>query len=77
LSQAKATITYTPRPDATPESELDALARVYRFVIGRHAAKTAAAEGFRLRLEGGADGTLTNDPNKQVASSRVEENSSS
>jgi hypothetical protein len=70
-------INYRPRPDATPESELDALACVYRFVIGRHAAKTAAAEALRLRLEGGADGTLTNDPNKQVASSRVKENSSS
>ena len=76
MSQAKATITYTPRPDATPEGELDALACVYRFVIGQHTTKTAAAKGLRLRLEGGADGTLTNDPNKQVASSRVKENSS-
>jgi hypothetical protein len=70
-------IIYRPRPDATPEAELDALAAAYRFVIGRHATKIAAAKGLLLRLEGDADGTLTNDPNKQVASSRVKENSSS
>jgi hypothetical protein len=33
LSQAKATITYAPRPDATPEGELDALAAVYKFCL--------------------------------------------
>ncbi len=26
-------ITYTPRPDATPEGELNALAVVYRFIL--------------------------------------------
>jgi len=26
-------ITYTPRPDATPEAELSALAAVYRFLV--------------------------------------------
>ena len=26
-------ITYTPRPDATPEGELNALAAVYRFIL--------------------------------------------
>ena len=30
-------ITYTPRPDATPEAELDALASVFRFVLECHA----------------------------------------
>lgn len=30
------TIAYTPRPDATPESELDALAAVYAFVLECH-----------------------------------------
>jgi hypothetical protein len=32
-------ITYTPSSDATPETELDALANVYRFVLGCHAKK--------------------------------------
>jgi hypothetical protein len=26
-------ITYTPRPDATPEGELNTLATVYRFIL--------------------------------------------
>jgi hypothetical protein len=32
-------IVYTPRPDATPESEASALASVYRFLLDRHANK--------------------------------------
>jgi hypothetical protein len=35
-------ITYTPRPDATPEAELSALASVYRFIIDSHANTNAA-----------------------------------
>jgi hypothetical protein len=35
-------ISYTPCPDATPESELDALAAVYAFVLEAHARKKAA-----------------------------------
>lgn len=35
-------ITYTPRPDATPEAELSALASIYRFVLDCHAKKIAA-----------------------------------
>jgi hypothetical protein len=35
-------ITYTPRPDATPEVELDALAAVYRFILDCHERKKAA-----------------------------------
>jgi hypothetical protein len=65
---ASSRITYAPSPDATPEGELDALAGVYRFVIGRHAAKTAAAEGLRLRLEGGVDGPLMKEPDEDVDS---------
>ena len=30
-------ITYAPRPDATPEGELNALASVYRFILDCHA----------------------------------------
>jgi len=32
----KPTLGYTPLPDATPESELDALAAVYAFIRGCH-----------------------------------------
>ena len=35
-------IFYTPRPDATPEGELNALASVYRFILDCHAKKIAA-----------------------------------
>jgi hypothetical protein len=35
-------ISYSPCPDATPESELDALAAVYAFVLEAHAKKKAA-----------------------------------
>jgi hypothetical protein len=37
-----ARIVYVPRPDATPESELNALAAVYRFILfDSHASKKA------------------------------------
>jgi hypothetical protein len=39
---SSARITYTPRPDATPESELDALVAIYKFVLECHASKKAA-----------------------------------
>jgi hypothetical protein len=35
-------ITYTSRPDATPEAELNVLANVYRFILDCHAKKGAA-----------------------------------
>jgi hypothetical protein len=35
-------ITYTPRPDATPEAEVNVLANVYRFTLDCHAKKKAA-----------------------------------
>jgi hypothetical protein len=38
----KPTITYTLRPDTTPESSTSALANVYRFVLDCHAQKEAA-----------------------------------
>ena len=37
-------ITYSPRPDATPEAELSALTNVYRFVLGHAKKKEAAPE---------------------------------
>jgi len=42
LSPTNYLITYTPRPDATPEAELSALASVYRFIIDSHANTNAA-----------------------------------
>lgn len=38
-------VTYTPRPDATPEGELNALASVYRFILDCNAKKKAARLG--------------------------------
>ena len=51
-------VTYVPRPDATPEVELDALASVYRFVLdcgdARRAEKMEKAAG-RLPSPDGRD----------------------
>jgi hypothetical protein len=38
-------VAYTPRPDAIPESELSALASVYRFILDCHAKKEATRPG--------------------------------
>ncbi len=35
-------LTYTPRPDTTPEAEVNVLANVYRFILDCHAKKMAA-----------------------------------
>jgi hypothetical protein len=35
-------ITYTSRPDATPEAEVNVLANVYRFIFDCHVKKMAA-----------------------------------
>lgn len=47
-------ILYTPRPDATPEGEVAALASVYRFIIDCREKENAA--GF-AQNPGGDDGT--------------------
>jgi hypothetical protein len=39
----KSHLSYTPLPDATPESELDALAAVYAYVLESYETKKAAA----------------------------------
>jgi hypothetical protein len=39
-------IRYRPRLDATPEAELEVLARVYSFLIHRHVNREAASGGF-------------------------------
>ncbi len=36
-------ITYTPRPDATPEAELNVLGNVYHFILDCHARKKKTA----------------------------------
>lgn len=36
-------VTYTPRPDATPEAELNALAQIYKFVLAKQEAAGRAA----------------------------------
>ncbi len=41
IQTSKARFVYTPRPDATPEGELSALAAVYRLILD-HAKKNAA-----------------------------------
>jgi hypothetical protein len=35
-------IIYTPRPDVTPDAEVNVLANVYRFILDCHAKKAAA-----------------------------------
>ena len=45
MSDAPQRLIYTPRPDATPESELSALAAVYRFCLFESNAGKKAAEG--------------------------------
>ncbi len=37
-------ITYAPRPDATPEGEMSALAKIYEYVLNCSNAKEAAPE---------------------------------
>ena len=39
MPAAKPKIVYSPRPDATPEGELNALASVFRFVLDSHVKK--------------------------------------
>jgi hypothetical protein len=41
---AKPSISYAPRPDPTPESEISALVAVYRLCLSSHASKNAAGE---------------------------------
>jgi hypothetical protein len=55
-------IRYVPQRDVTTESELKALASVYRLVLERHAQKMAGAAGSRPTREGGADEPLTETP---------------
>jgi hypothetical protein len=56
---ANPSLTYTPRPDTTPEAEVNALASVYRFLLlekGDHHdvtnATAAGTEGANLAKKG-------------------------
>ena len=63
----KQRVTYTPRPDATPETEIQVLAEVYRFVLDCHKSKTAAeSTGGQDDANGGLDGCA--DENKYTGS---------
>jgi hypothetical protein len=42
MAQLKASVVYEPRPDATPEAEVNVLANIYRFILDCHAKKIAA-----------------------------------
>jgi hypothetical protein len=44
-------ITYTPRPDATPEAELSALVAAYRIVLGaqKEAAPASRPDGTKIK----------------------------
>ena len=54
----KLRLTYIPLPDATPESELDALAAVYAFILDCHESrKVADSTGDRNEVK--EDETLT------------------
>ena len=52
MAQLKARAVYTPRPDTTPEGELNALAAIYKFLLDNHAKNPAAGPSER-----GKDGT--------------------
>jgi len=59
-------IRYVPRPDATPEQELDALAAVYWFLLGRHAKR-----GRRTRAAGTNGGEDSRREEKHVSRDRT------
>ena len=42
LKNSASQIVYSPRPDTTPEGELNALAACFRFILDCHAKKEAA-----------------------------------
>lgn len=58
-------IIYTPRADATPETELQALANVYRFILDCHE-KNKAAEAH-----GGEDDARKGDLDDRAANKSI------
>ena len=53
---SRAVVIYTPRPDATPETEVIVLSAVYTFALGQHA-KKKAAEASGGKVDGKGDNT--------------------
>ena len=51
-------VIHTPRSDITPEGERATLASVYRFLLERHAKRTAVGSSSDPKQEGGADEKL-------------------
>ncbi len=45
MSEAEPKIVYTPRSDATPQTEMAALAALYKFCLESHAKKEATRPG--------------------------------
>jgi hypothetical protein len=58
---SKVPITYTPRPDATPEAKLDALAAVYKFVLFD---SQASKGGLHDLTDDSTSKTVKNEPQK-------------
>ena len=55
-------ITYTPRPDATPEAELSTLANIYRFVLdsaNKNAAGVSSTNGDDAKERSEDDSSAT------------------
>lgn len=60
-------VAYAPRPDATPEGELNALAAVYRFVLDSHTSKQGDPTTSR---PDNAKGSVSNDRAKRIIPNR-------
>jgi hypothetical protein len=48
-------ITYRPRPDATSEGELTALAQIYRYVLDSHASRECGPDNRPADAKGSED----------------------
>jgi hypothetical protein len=59
---------YVRPSKAAPEGEAAALTAVYRFLLERHANRTAIGSRSGPKQEGGADGTLTPEQGKKAVS---------
>jgi hypothetical protein len=57
------TVTYTPRPNATPEAELDALVSVYRFLLLEKGDRHDLSNESATEAEGANQGKKGHDSN--------------
>jgi hypothetical protein len=62
----KPSISYSPRPDATPEAERNALASVYVFILQKHQEKhkggAATAPDARKEINGSGNAIIPTQP---------------